>query len=384
MQAEGDPRPLVTLGVPVYNGGALIERALGSLQAQTYPHLEILVSDNASTDDTQTICRRIAAGDPRIRYVRQPENLGSARNFEFLAREARGGLFAWCAHDDLRLPGFVAACVEELERRPEAVLCTSALTFLDEEGRTLAGWRDNNFETRGLSRAERARRFVDHVFWFEIYGLIRREALLKALPFESMWGSDVVLSMKLLMLGDFAKVPDRLSQYRVRSVGKSAEKTHEEVMGRKVVVRQPWTGMAKALLRVPMDAAADSSERADVLVAFLAALIGVEARGRSPSWGEMLAHEHRGELSRAPSRRALARFILPRLTDAAALPEREIVERALRSARRESLRSVLRRAGLNSSDEIQRLLVAAGRRFPRLYAAYRRIFPLAPAARGRG
>jgi glycosyltransferase involved in cell wall biosynthesis len=84
------PLPLVTLGLPVYNGEKYIEQALQSLKAQTWPALEILISDNASTDGTAAICQRLAEGDARIRYIRQPTNIGAKNNFDFLVEEARG------------------------------------------------------------------------------------------------------------------------------------------------------------------------------------------------------------------------------------------------------------------------------------------------------
>lgn len=288
--------PLVTLGVPVYDGEAHLEPALRGLQAQTWPHLEILISDNASTDGTEALCRRFAAEDPRIRYVRQPENLGAAANFEFLVHAARGEFFAWCAHDDLRMPGFVEACATELMRRPEAVLCNSAVVFLDETGRLRPDWADLNFETRASTRPERAQRLVDHMDWVDMYGLIRREALLRALPIEPVWGGDVVISMKLLMLGEFAKIDAPLFQYRVRSRPKSPEQTMWDFAKRGGGVPQPYTEMLQALLRVAMDAAADRAERADLMRRFLRAIVDLERRDPHPCWRDVLVEEHLEEI----------------------------------------------------------------------------------------
>lgn len=290
------PIPLVTLGVPVYNGESHLEPALRGLQAQTWPNLEILISDNASTDGTETLCRRFAAADPRIRYVRQTENLGAAGNFEYLAHAARGEFFAWCAHDDLRLPGFVEACATELLRRPDAVLCNSAVVFLDEGGRLRPDWADLNFETRGTTRPERAQRLVDHMDWVDMYGLIRRDALLCTLPIEPVWGGDVVISMKLLMLGEFAKVGAPLFQYRVRSRPKSPEQTMWDFAKRDGGVPQPYTEMIQALLRVPMQAAVDRAERADLMRRFLRAIVDLERRDPHPCWRDVLVEEHLPEI----------------------------------------------------------------------------------------
>lgn len=288
--------PLVTLGVPVFNGEAHLEPALRALQAQTWPRLEILISDNASTDGTSAVCRRLAAEDPRIRYVRQPENLGAAGNFEYLVGAARGEFFAWCAHDDLRMPGFVEACATELMRRPDAVLCNSAVVFLDEAGAARPDWIDLNFETRATTRPERAQRLIDHMDWVDMYGLVRRSALLRALPIEPVWGGDVVISMKLLMLGEFAKVDAPLFQYRVRSRPKSREQTMWDFAKRDGEVPQPYTEMLLALLRVGMEAAVDRAERADLLARFLRTVIDLERRDPHPCWRDVLVEEHLPEL----------------------------------------------------------------------------------------
>lgn len=330
--------PLVTLGVPVYDGEAHLEPALRGLQAQTWPNLEILISDNASTDGTEALCRRFAAEDSRIRYVRQPENLGAAGNFEYLAHAARGELFAWCAHDDLRLPGFVEACAAELLRRPDAVLCNSAVVFLDEGGRLRPDWADLNFETRGTTRPERAQRLVDHMDWVDMYGLIRRDALLRALPIEPVWGGDVVISMKLLMQGEFAKVEAPLFQYRVRSRPKSPEQTMWDFAKRGGGVPQPYTEMLQALLRVPMQAAADRAERADLMRRFLRAIVDLERRDPHPCWRDVLIEEHASEIGPRLRFETFPRKVLswlaPVLPGAPAEQDAEAVSLVIGGARR--------------------------------------------------
>src|SRR4051812_30904249 len=79
--APATQRPLISIGVPAYNGARHIAEALESALAQDYTPLEVIVVDDASTDDTETICRRFAAADRRIRYVRNGRNLGAVANF---------------------------------------------------------------------------------------------------------------------------------------------------------------------------------------------------------------------------------------------------------------------------------------------------------------
>lgn len=93
--------PCVSIGMPVFNGGKYIREALDSLLAQTFTDFELIISDNASTDGTEAICREYEEKDSRIRYVRQTENRGAAANFRFVLGEARGEYFMWAACDDV-------------------------------------------------------------------------------------------------------------------------------------------------------------------------------------------------------------------------------------------------------------------------------------------
>ena len=91
----------VSIGMPVYNGEKFIREALDSLLAQTFTDFEFIISDNASTDDTEAICLEYAAKDSRIRYVRQAKNFGPAANFKYVLDEAVGEYFMWTAADDV-------------------------------------------------------------------------------------------------------------------------------------------------------------------------------------------------------------------------------------------------------------------------------------------
>jgi glycosyltransferase involved in cell wall biosynthesis len=118
--------------VPVYNGAASIGRTLDNLLAQTFVDYEILVSDNSSTDETEVICRRYADNDTRIHYVKQPRNLGPAKNFRFLVDTARGDYFLWAACDDLRSADFVELNVAFLDAHSEYVASTCPNWFEDQ------------------------------------------------------------------------------------------------------------------------------------------------------------------------------------------------------------------------------------------------------------
>src|SRR5215212_2547350 len=106
--------PQVSLGVPVYNGEKYLAEALESLLQQDYADFEIIISDNASTDGTEEICRNFAGRDKRIRYYRNETNIGASPNYNRTFELARGRYFKWCAHDDVCLPAFVRRAAEVL------------------------------------------------------------------------------------------------------------------------------------------------------------------------------------------------------------------------------------------------------------------------------
>src|SRR3954453_7918568 len=118
-------RPLVSIGMPVYNAERHRAEAIDSLLAAGWPDLEIIISDNASSDGTESICRQYAERDSRIAYHRTVENQGAVWNFNRVFELARGRYFMWAAHDDRREPRFVSTCMAALEARPDAVMCCS-------------------------------------------------------------------------------------------------------------------------------------------------------------------------------------------------------------------------------------------------------------------
>ena len=125
--------PLVSIGLPVFNGEHSLEKVIAAFLAQSFENFELIISDNASTDGTENICRTAAARDGRIRYIRQPSNLGAAGNFKFVLDQARGRYYMWAAADDLRSPDFLAENLAFLDSHPEYVASTCPNCFEGEE-----------------------------------------------------------------------------------------------------------------------------------------------------------------------------------------------------------------------------------------------------------
>lgn len=128
-------RPLVTIGLPVYNGEKLLTRALDSLLAQTFDDYEILILDNASTDRTGEIALEYAQRDSRIRYERNENNIGSTPNYNLVASKATGKYFRWHACDDLVFPTYLEKTVPLLEDNPESILAFSKSAMMGNDGK---------------------------------------------------------------------------------------------------------------------------------------------------------------------------------------------------------------------------------------------------------
>ena len=134
---EGRDRkiPVVSIGVPVFNGEKTLAQMMDSLLSQTFTDFEIIISDNASIDKTADIAKDYASRDPRIRYMPQAENIGAERNFKYVLDEARGQFFMWSASDDTRSPDFLQENISFLEQHPDYVASTSPNRF---EGQSAA------------------------------------------------------------------------------------------------------------------------------------------------------------------------------------------------------------------------------------------------------
>jgi glycosyltransferase involved in cell wall biosynthesis len=218
----------LTIGLPVYNGEALLAAALASLLAQTFADFELIVCDNASTDATREIVEDVAARDPRVTYVRNERNIGANGNFSKVARLGSAPLFKWAAHDDLYAPTYLERCVEVLDRRPDVVLVHADTTFIDAAGApfpTPEGGERAFIEPASRSRyapdpldlaeqssaLDRFRHVLFHSLWgTHMFGVIRRAALERTALIQNVPSSDRPLLVELALLGPFHTVRERL------------------------------------------------------------------------------------------------------------------------------------------------------------------------------
>ena len=210
-QVDDVRQPLVSIGLPVYNGSQLLLPCLDSLLAQTYRNIEIIISDNASTDETVSICERYASTDSRIRFHRAERNRGAAWNHRRVLELARGEYFKWCGSDDAIEPRFVEQCVAALEARSDAALAYPLTIIIDEKGRPV----QRTIDRLPLASPDVAVRFdalLDawHITHSPFYGLIRRDALTRVRPFGDFLAGDRSFLAELSLVGPFVQVEEFL------------------------------------------------------------------------------------------------------------------------------------------------------------------------------
>ncbi len=216
--------PRITIALPVYNGERFLGEAIESILSQTFTDFQLLLSDNCSTDRTCEICRAYADKDKRVRYIRQPTNVGAAENYNRAFKGARSEYFKWAAADDVLRPDYVRRCIEVLDDDPSVVIAYAKAQFIDPEGNPLEvndlGWHLVN-----ESPAERLAYVVSHGHWCNVvFGVIRREALVRTSLIADYPGQDYRLLGELALMGKFYEVPAPLFLRRLHS-GASSQNT---------------------------------------------------------------------------------------------------------------------------------------------------------------
>lgn len=194
--------PTVSIGLPVYNGEVYLAESIRSILDQTYQNFELIISDNASTDRTEEICRQFMKEDNRIVYLRSAENLGAAFNYNKTFHVSTGKYFKWAAHDDIILPKFLERCVATFEQcdSPPAIV-HPASEIIDAQGVVVGRHPD---KIRCLSNQPAIRIFSalqGPGLMASIFGLFHRDTLARSRLIGSFIASDYVLIMEMATLG---------------------------------------------------------------------------------------------------------------------------------------------------------------------------------------
>ncbi len=250
--AEGQAatQPLVSIGLPVRNEARHVDAALKALRSQDHVNLEIIICDNASTDDTLAICREHAALDSRIRIEPAAENIGVTANFRRSFDLARGDYFMWASGHDLWTANLVSDCLAQLQANRSASLAYASADWIGPEGEPLdrySGWTD----TRGMGPVER----FFTIFWGNMHpvlGLIRSEDLRASGPLPAVVGGDLVLLTHLALRGHFVHATQsRWSRRELRAESAYSQKAKRYV-SRQFGVSDTWLRRTFPLLSLPL------------------------------------------------------------------------------------------------------------------------------------
>lgn len=205
--------PLVSIGLPIYNGAKFVRQAFDSILAQTFVDFELIVSDNASTDDTYQICEEYAAKDGRIRLFRNELNMGATFNYNRVFELARGKYFRHAAHDDLLAPTNIERCVEVLEANPNVVLCYPRMQRIDEHGTPIDSFQDS-LDIRDPDPVRRWVRFHqlcnDCSMCDPVFGLFRCSMLAQTPVLGNFISADMILLSEAALHGEIHEVPEFL------------------------------------------------------------------------------------------------------------------------------------------------------------------------------
>jgi len=249
-------QPLVSFGLPVYNGENFVGEAIRSVLDQTFPNWELIICDNCSTDRTLGICRGFAEKDNRIRIYQKSRNMGVCFNYHEVFRRSRGEYFKWMAHDDLFAPEFIESCLEELDKNRDLVLVFPKMCVIDAGGQKLRR-QDGDLSVLKPAAEGRAEQFMRLAtrgmdFIWLAYGLFRRDVLEQCGGMGLYAGADQVLLFKVALRGEIkqtekemffrrehpqAETCRRGSTVRERAKGAYADDTRRFVF--------PWCRMLK-------------------------------------------------------------------------------------------------------------------------------------------
>lgn len=248
--------PRVSVGLPVYNGEDYLADSIESVLSQTYEDLELVISDNASTDSTPEICAEFASQDGRVKYFRSRMNLGAGPNNNAVFRLSSGELFKIHNHDDIAHPKFIELCVQTLDSNPAAVSAYPSTVDIDTDGnviRTLPRRPAFAFSDP-TTRMWEALRFGQEPM--AIFGVMRADIVARTRLLSSVPSADRIWLAELLMYGPFLEVEEPLFLHRehpnrsVHSAGRGHQSMNWWDPSKVKVISFPYWRMFRELFSV--------------------------------------------------------------------------------------------------------------------------------------
>jgi len=202
--------PIVCVGLPVYNGGKTLSQAIESILSQDFENIQLIISDNCSTDNTEEICLKYQKMDKRVHYYRLEENLGASKNFLNVFGLSNAPYFMWASHDDLRERSFISKCLEKIESDPSIALVYPQTKVLDANSRFL-GIANDHLNTDQDNPIERFRHLIWEIGMCNMfYGLYRTNIIKKVRSWgKTLFGDNLMLA-EIALLGKIVQINDAL------------------------------------------------------------------------------------------------------------------------------------------------------------------------------
>ncbi len=208
----------VSIGLPVYNGEDFLKYALDSLLSQTFRDFELIISDNASTDNTPKICQEYVLRDKRIRYIRQNNNMGALWNFNFVLKESNKEYFIWVSSDDKLHPEFLQKNIDILEKNKNVVCSIGDVIYSDvinyefkSNNNTKKTFRQRYVKSTYGTYESKVRTYLKFFQASMMYGLYRRDKLQKSITINKIFlAFDLSIILNVLKYGDFHVIDENL------------------------------------------------------------------------------------------------------------------------------------------------------------------------------
>jgi len=250
--------PKVSIGMPIYNAEYFLRKRLNSILSQSFTNFELIISDNASTDSTASICKEYVEKDKRIRYFSQEKNMGITWNFNFVLQKAKGEYFMWAAADDTISHDFLEKNIKVLESKANVVASISKIKPYDPTSDRLQ-LNEIDYKFRGFIKKlrksfkqmeaysivgpyeKKVRFYLGKSTCKVIYSVYRSEIIRKSIIHEPFLGNDWAMILNVLRYGDLEVINETLMyEYEggISATG-SINASHEYYHGLRGIIF-PW------------------------------------------------------------------------------------------------------------------------------------------------
>lgn len=232
--------PIVSIGLPVFNGEKSIHKTIEAILSQTLTNFELIISDNASTDNTSNICKEYEKKDRRVRYIRQEKNMGPWKNFNFVLNEAKTNYFVWSAADDFMSNNYLESNIEIISNTDNCIGSVGETKYF---GTAIEALKFNPNDSIKGKISKRIRKWIVSFFidsfkgnynqkirmalkWtgagLYIYGVFQTEILKKSMPKEKIFALESIFLLNLIKYGDIILNKNTFIEKFVGKGGESA------------------------------------------------------------------------------------------------------------------------------------------------------------------